>query len=208
MTKTPTLEEAYAIGDRWKQIDKVFVSLITDSLNTVPKNSKASRCLWQVLNKFNEARSELEDEYYKRVSGMNIRVFYGPRINERTEGNGMNENLLNAIIDKLIANLPDDLMDRITDTIVQRLLGNDGDVDGDVIVTEVGSNRKEGKKLYIQREDSTEAILCPSYSYAGEILGRSASYVSTAVKNGQTTIINNRGLVYNMWMEETEEGKE
>lgn len=204
MTKTPTLEEAYAIGDRWKQIDKVFVPLITDSLNTVPKNSKASRCLWQVLNKFNEARSELEDEYYKRVSGMNIRVIYGPRTNERTEGNGMNENLINAIIDKIIANLPDDLMDRITDTIVQRLLGNDGDV----IVTEVGSNRKEGKKLYIQRADSTEKILCPSYSFAGEVLGRSVSYVSAAVKNGQTTVTTNKGLVYNIWMEEMGEGQE
>ena len=204
MTKTPTLEEAYAIGDRWKQIDKVFVSLITDSLNTVPKNSKASRCLWQVLNKFNEARSELEDEYFKRVSGMNIRVFYGPRINERTEGNGMNENLLNAIIDKLIANLPDDLMDRITDTIVQRLLGNDGDV----IVTEVGSNRKKGQTVYMQREGSTEKLLFPSYSYAGEFLGRSASYVLAAVRNGQKTITTNRGVVYNIWVEETEEGKE
>lgn len=73
------IEEAEKIGLCWKVLGNELVTLTVKTCRTLPKNSTAYRRVYRLYEDFGKAKSDLEDEWYKRIPEMNDKVLYGER---------------------------------------------------------------------------------------------------------------------------------
>ena len=78
-----TIDEAREIGYLWKVIGDQITTLAVRTMHFLPKNSKAYRNCDRAINTFSSAKSDVEDEFFRRMNDMNTDVFYGDRPDSR-----------------------------------------------------------------------------------------------------------------------------
>lgn len=81
LIKSTSIEQAKELGLRWKVLGDELAILIADTCNSIPTSAKAAKRCSTFHEWYFKAKSEVEEEFYRMVPGMDPDVFYGRRPN-------------------------------------------------------------------------------------------------------------------------------